>query len=92
MSDPIALIEAHLAAVEAAVLDEDAPMPAPPELAGLEIGPERLDEAIALLERVNDATDRLIGLRRRVRGEIEDVRRPRSGAGRRAPRTVDVTA
>lgn len=92
MSDPLALIEAHVAALEAAALEEGTDLPSAPELAELTLGPDQLDAARELLARLDEATARLTGLRRRVRGEIEGSRRPRVETARRAPRVVDVVA
>ena len=91
-TDPLALIEAHVAAIESLALADEGPLPAPPDLDGLTLDGTDAIRAQELLGRLDAAGARLAGMQTRVRGEIEGMRRPRGDARRPAPRTLDTSA
>ena len=91
-ADPLALIEAHVVAVESATFDADQPVPPPVDLAGLELRPEQLDRARDLLARLEQAGERVRGMQHRLRGELAGMPRTGRESALRAPRFLDVSA
>lgn len=91
-SDALPLIEAHVEALVELALSDEGELPDPPDLSGLEIAASDLARARELLGRLAVAEERLAGMRVRVRGEIEGMRRSRPDAPAPAPRVLDTTA
>jgi hypothetical protein len=93
-ADALSLIRRHLDALATLTLSDDheQPVPDPPELAGLSLEADDLDRARVLLRDLATAEERLAGMRVRVRGEIEGLRRPRREAPAPAPRVLDTSA
>lgn len=91
-ADPLALIEAHVEAVEAMGMTEDAVAPPAVDLSAMTLEPGDVDRARALLARLEAAEARIQGMQTRLLGEIEGIKRPRRAMTRRAPRLVDTTA
>lgn len=91
-ADPLALIEAHIEAVEAMGMNEDAVAPPPVDLSALTLKPGDVDRARALLARLEAVEAKVQGMQTRLLGEIEGIKRPRRATTRRAPRLVDTTA
>jgi len=90
-ADALALIQEHVDALAALSLSDEHELPDPPELSGLSIDAGDLDRARALLRDLAAAEERLSGMRVRVRGEIESLRRPRQESAPRAPRVLDTS-
>ncbi len=91
-SDPLTLIEAHLAAIEAVTMADEDDLPEPPDLTALALDRDDLERARALLAAVDAAGDRIAGMQVRLRGEIQGLRRPRRETLRPAPRVLDTSA
>lgn len=93
MSDhALTLIQRHVDALDAMALSEDAILPEPPDLTGMSIDVDDLDRARELLRIIAAAEQRLSGMRVRLRGEIEGLRRPHRDALAPAPRVLDTSA
>lgn len=88
-TDALSLIRDHLDRVVALGLADDGDLPEPPELDALSLEPGDLDRARALLGELAAAQERLAGMRVRVRGELEGMRRLRPEPAAPAPRVVD---
>jgi hypothetical protein len=91
-ADALSLIQEHVDALAALALSDERELPDPPELSGLSIDARDLDRARALLRDLAAAEERLSGMRVRVRGEIEGLRRPRHDQPAPAPRLLDTSA
>jgi hypothetical protein len=90
--DPLALIEAHLAVVEALTMTDEGELPAPPDLSAFVLEQGDLERARVLLAGLEAAGDRIAGMTVRIRGEIQGLRRPRRETLRPAPRVLDTSA
>jgi hypothetical protein len=93
-ADALSLIQEHLDVLGALTLSDEheQELPDPPDLSGLSLENGDLDRARSLLQDLAAAEERLAGMRVRVRGEIESLRRPRHEAPAPAPRVVDTSA
>lgn len=89
--DPLALIRDHVDALAARALSDETELPDPPDLSGLTLDSGDLGRARALLEEIVAVEERLAGMRVRVRGEIEGLRRPRRETPAPAPRLLDTS-
>ena len=90
--DPLSLIRRHVDALDARSLSDEGELPEPPDLSGLSLDADDLARARALLRDLAAAEARLAGMRIRVRGEIEGLRRPRRDTPAPAPRVLDTSA
>lgn len=87
--DPLELIREHVDALRARTLSDESEVPDPPDLSGLALDAGDLGRARVLLAEIAAVESRLAGMRVRVRGEIESLRRPRREPPAPAPRVVD---
>jgi hypothetical protein len=88
------LIDARLAEIDAleAAPDTDVQLD-PIELpTAVTASPADLPRAEELLQQLRDAEARIVGLRRRIAGEIASLKRPSRAPKYTAPRLVDTTA
>lgn len=90
-ADALTLIQEHVDALAALALSDEHELPEPPELSGLSIGSDDLERARGLLRDLAAAEERLVGMRVRLRGEIEGLRRSRPEPLTPAPRVLDTT-
>ena len=91
-ADALSLISKHVEALAALTLSDEHELPDPPELSGLSLDAGDLERARALLRDLEAAEARLSGMRVRIRGEIEGLRRPRPETAAPAPRVLDTSA
>ena len=90
-TDALSLIRDYVDRVAAFGLSDDGDLPEPPELDGLSLEPGDVERARVLLGELSAAEERLAGMRVRVRGELEGMRRSRPDAAPPAPRVVDTS-
>ena len=88
------LIDARLAEVDALAdaSDEDQPLEALELPRDIDASPADLPRAEELLSQLRDAEARIVGLRRRIAGEIAGLKRPSRAPRYTAPRLVDTQA
>lgn len=91
-ADALSLIQEHVDALSALALSDEQELPDPPDLSGLSLDARDLERARELLAELAAAEERVAGMRVRVRGEIEGMRRSRPEPPAPAPRVLDTTA
>lgn len=90
LSQILELIDGRLAEIEDLALAPERELPPAPELPA-EVGaiPADLQRAQELLDDVRAAEARIVGLRRRIAGEIAGLKRPARAPRFTAPRLID---
>jgi hypothetical protein len=88
------LIDARLAEIDAleAAPDTDLQLDAVELPTEVDASPADLPRAEELLQQLRDAEARIVGLRRRIAGEIAGLKRPSRAPRYTAPRLVDTQA